>query len=68
MDIGRIENHQGLLGVRHGNQVLMCFCRFIKNYSPWCPHCTAIAPTWQTLYEFYYVRFSAYTMNGSFRT
>ncbi|KAL4944632.1 hypothetical protein BDV06DRAFT_186963 [Aspergillus oleicola] len=27
---------------------------FIKQYSPTCPHCTAIAPTWQTLYEFYY--------------
>ncbi|KAL4912335.1 thioredoxin-like protein [Aspergillus aurantiobrunneus] len=27
---------------------------FIKQYSPACPHCVAIAPTWQTLYEFYY--------------
>ncbi|KAL4807151.1 thioredoxin-like protein [Aspergillus unguis] len=27
---------------------------FIKQYSPSCPHCVAIAPTWQTLYEFYY--------------
>ncbi|KAI0997291.1 hypothetical protein K3495_g10895 [Podosphaera aphanis] len=27
---------------------------FVKNYSPWCPHCIAIAPVWQTLYEFYY--------------
>ncbi|KAL4745255.1 hypothetical protein BDW72DRAFT_186953 [Aspergillus terricola var. indicus] len=27
---------------------------FIKQYSPACPHCIAIAPTWQTLYEFYY--------------
>lgn len=27
---------------------------FIKHFSPYCHHCTAIAPTWQTLYEFYY--------------
>ncbi|KAI6244577.1 hypothetical protein HI914_07511 [Erysiphe necator] len=27
---------------------------FIKHYSPWCPHCRAMAPVWQTLYEFYY--------------
>ncbi|KAF9893898.1 hypothetical protein FE257_010068 [Aspergillus nanangensis] len=27
---------------------------FIKFYSPSCPHCQAIAPAWQTLYEFYY--------------
>ncbi|KAL4910454.1 hypothetical protein BDW74DRAFT_52050 [Aspergillus multicolor] len=27
---------------------------FIKQYSPACPHCKAVAPTWQTLYEFYY--------------
>ncbi|OJJ01210.1 hypothetical protein ASPVEDRAFT_61682 [Aspergillus versicolor CBS 583.65] len=27
---------------------------FIKQYSPSCPHCNKIAPTWQTLYEFYY--------------
>ena len=30
-------------------------CRFVKHYSPYCLHCTSIAPTWQTLYEFYYV-------------
>ena len=30
--------------------------RFIKHYSPYCHHCQAIAPTWQTLYEYYYVR------------
>lgn len=29
--------------------------RFVKHYSPYCHHCIAIAPTWQTLYEFYYV-------------
>lgn len=27
---------------------------FVKHYSPYCPHCLDIAPTWQTLYEFYY--------------
>ncbi|KAJ9270279.1 hypothetical protein DTO271D3_2777 [Paecilomyces variotii] len=26
----------------------------VKHYSPSCPHCQQIAPTWQTLYEFYY--------------
>ena len=29
--------------------------RFVKHYSPYCHHCIAIAPAWQTLYEFYYV-------------
>lgn len=28
---------------------------FVKHYSPYCHHCKAIAPAWQTLYEFYYV-------------
>ena len=32
--------------------------RFIKHFSPYCHHCVAIAPTWQTLYEYYYVRSS----------
>ncbi|PYI10245.1 thioredoxin-domain-containing protein [Aspergillus sclerotiicarbonarius CBS 121057] len=27
---------------------------FVKQYSPSCPHCQKIAPTWQTLYEYYY--------------
>ncbi|KAF4636587.1 hypothetical protein G7Y89_g1498 [Cudoniella acicularis] len=27
---------------------------FVKHYSPYCPHCIHIAPTWQTLYEYYY--------------
>lgn len=27
---------------------------FVKHYSPYCHHCIAIAPTWQTLYEYYY--------------
>ncbi|KAL9042145.1 MAG: hypothetical protein Q9214_003872 [Letrouitia sp. 1 TL-2023] len=29
---------------------------FVKHYSPYCHHCQAIAPTWQTLYEYYYVQ------------
>lgn len=28
---------------------------FVKHYSPYCWHCKAVAPIWQTLYEFYYV-------------
>lgn len=28
---------------------------FVKHYSPSCVHCQHVAPTWQTLYEFYYV-------------
>lgn len=26
----------------------------MKHYSPYCGHCNAIKPHWQTLYEFYY--------------
>ncbi|KAH6958313.1 hypothetical protein DER45DRAFT_483909 [Fusarium avenaceum] len=26
----------------------------VKHYSPYCKHCTRFAPTFQTLYEFYY--------------
>ncbi|KAH6634529.1 thioredoxin-like protein [Chaetomium sp. MPI-SDFR-AT-0129] len=26
----------------------------VKHYSPYCPHCIEFAPTYQTLYEFYY--------------
>ncbi|KAH7031278.1 thioredoxin [Microdochium trichocladiopsis] len=28
----------------------------VKFYSPWCPHCIDFAPTYQTLYEFYYTQ------------
>jgi protein disulfide-isomerase len=28
--------------------------RFVKHYSPYCHHCHAAAPIWQTLYEYYY--------------
>ncbi|KAH6607434.1 hypothetical protein Trco_003747 [Trichoderma cornu-damae] len=27
---------------------------FVKHYSPYCHHCVKFAPTYQTLYEFYY--------------
>lgn len=27
---------------------------FIEFFSPYCHHCKSFAPTWQTLYEFYY--------------
>ncbi|KAK0701844.1 thioredoxin-like protein [Lasiosphaeria miniovina] len=26
----------------------------VKHFNPWCSHCIAFAPTFQTLYEFYY--------------
>ena len=38
----------------NGNADLLIY-RFVKHYSPYCHHCHDIAPTWQTLYEFYYV-------------
>lgn len=28
--------------------------RLVEFFSPSCPHCRLFAPTWQTLYEFYY--------------
>jgi protein disulfide-isomerase len=28
--------------------------RFVEHFMPTCSHCQAFAPTWQTLYEFYY--------------
>lgn len=27
---------------------------FVEFFSPYCPHCISFAPTWQTMYEFYY--------------
>lgn len=33
--------------ISHGNWL-------VEFYSPKCPHCVHFAPTWQTLYEFYY--------------
>ncbi|KAF2877486.1 thioredoxin-like protein [Massariosphaeria phaeospora] len=33
--------------ISHGNW-------FVEFYSPQCGHCRRFAPTWQTLYEFYY--------------
>jgi protein disulfide-isomerase len=54
---GRLEAKLSGTVSRIEHKLIASFtCRFVKHYSPYCPHCTAIAPTWQTLYEFYYVR------------
>ncbi|RKF81633.1 Uncharacterized protein C3D6.13c [Golovinomyces cichoracearum] len=39
---------------------------FIKHYSPWCMHCTAMAPIWQKLYEFYQTSSPAESPNLTF--
>ena len=50
MDIGK------LLRYSSATSVLTRSFRFVKHYSPYCHHCHAIAPVWQTLYEFYYTQ------------
>ncbi|KAI6785102.1 uncharacterized protein J7T54_006744 [Emericellopsis cladophorae] len=38
----------------------------VKHYSPYCPHCIDYAPTFQTLYEFYYTSLSDGDGDASF--
>ena len=38
---------------------------FVEFYSPYCSHCKAFAPTWQTLYEFYYTQDPVPQSSGS---
>lgn len=38
----------------------------VKHYSPYCPHCIDFAPTYQTLYEFYYTSKPIGNANANF--
>ncbi|KAJ4416938.1 hypothetical protein N0V85_002054 [Neurospora sp. IMI 360204] len=38
----------------------------VKHYSPYCPHCIDFAPTYQTLYEFYYTSKPVGNENANF--
>ncbi|EAA33142.2 hypothetical protein GE21DRAFT_5908 [Neurospora crassa] len=40
----------------------------VKHYSPYCPHCIDFAPTYQTLYEFYYTSKPVGDENANFTT